>query len=135
MNKISFASIAALATALIASPAPAFAGHHHHDHDDDEVIAAIGGFIGGVIVGSAITNGAPPPPPSARVEVSYGNHGGRHGHWEWRTVRVWVPGRWAYVDRDCGRPRRVWIEGYHDRRRERVWVSHHHDHRCERGCR
>lgn len=135
MNKMTFASIAAFATALMGTPAPVLAGHHHHDNDD-EVIAAIGGFIGGVIVGSAINNGAPPPPPPARVEVSYGHSPShRHGHWEWRTVRVWVPGYWAWADRDCGRPRKVWVDGYYDRRRERVWIAHRGPHGCDRGCR
>jgi hypothetical protein len=137
MNKMIFASIAAVATALMGTPIRAEAGHHHHD-DDDEVIAAIGGFVGGLIVGAAINTNVPPPPPApVAVAVSYGHgHGNhRHGHWEWTTVRVWVPGRWAYVDRECSRPRRVWVDGYYTHRRERVWVSHGHNRHCERGCR
>lgn len=134
MNKLIFASIAAVATALMGSPIRAEASHNRHDNDH-EVIAAIGGFIGGVIVGSTI-NSNNLPPPRVGVAVSYGHdHGRRHGHWEWTTVRVWVPGRWAYVDRDHGRSRRVWMDGYYDHRRERVWVAHRGNTRCDRGCR
>jgi hypothetical protein len=135
MNKITFASIAAIATALMGTPSRADAGHHHHD-DDDEIIAAIGGFVGGMIVGAAINGHVPPPPPApVAVAVSYG-HGHHHpGDWRWQTVRVWVPGRWAYVHSECNRPRRVWIDGYYDVRRERVWVAHRRGDRCDRGCR
>lgn len=126
MNKMIFASIAVVAAALIGSPIRAEAGHRHHDHDG-EVIAAIGGFVGGMIVGSILDDD-----PAPAVSVSYGHEhrGHRHGHWEVRKVRVWVPGRWAWVDRDCSRPRRVWIEGYYDVRRERVWVGHRDCRRC-----
>lgn len=136
MNKIIFASVLAVATALVGSPSRAEAGNRHHD-DDDEVIAAIGGFIGGVIVGATINNNGHVPPPPVGVAVGYenGHNHHRHGHWEWTVVRVWVPGRWVYIDRDCSRPRRVWIEGHYDRRRERVWVAHRDNYRCDRGCR
>lgn len=127
MNKIIFASLAAAAIALMSSPTAAEARHDH-----DEVVAAIGGFVGGVIVGSAIDGNN----PSAHVEVSYGHDHGRHrhGHWEMRRVRVWVPGHWTYVDRDCHRPRKVWVPGRYEYRRDRVWVAHRHSRHCDRSC-
>lgn len=130
MNKMTFASIAAVTAALMTSPVRANAGHGHHDHGD-EVAAAVGGFIGGVIVASAINSHLPPPPPV--VTVSYGHdHGTRHGHWEMRRVRVWVPGYWTVVERRHDRPRRVWVDGYYEVRRERVWVAHRGYDRCDR---
>ncbi len=129
MNKMIFASLSLVAAALIGSPIRAEAGHRHH-HRDGEVIAAIGGFVGGVIVGSMLDND---PAPAPSVSVSYGREyrGHRHGHWEMRKVRVWVPGHWAYVERDHGRARRVWVEGYYEVRRERVWVAHRRYHHCD----
>lgn len=136
MTRITFASIAAIATALMGTPIQAEAGHRHHDDDDDAVIAAVGGFVGGVILGAAIANHNPPPPPPIYVERTHGyghHHGCRHGRWETVKVRVWVPGHWAYLERDCGRPRKVWVDGHYDYRRERVWVAKR-GHRCDRRC-
>lgn len=126
MNKLIFASLAAVAVSLVGTPKPAEA------RDGDKAVAAMGGFIGGLIVGSAINDSpsvvvAHRPSPQVRVVVSHGHrHDRRHGHWEWVTVREWVPGHWAYVDRGRGRDRghRVWVAGHYDYRRDRVWVAH-----------
>jgi len=137
MNKIIFASVLAVATALVGSPSPAAAGHNHYDDDDDKVIAAVGGFVGGLIVGSTIHSSPRVPAPAVVVSASYGQGNGhyRHGRWEWTTVRVWVPGHWTYVGRECERPRKVWVAGHYDHRRERVWVAHRPGQGCDHGCR
>lgn len=100
----------------------------------DKELALIGGFIGGLIVGSAIND--------SRTDVHYDTvvvghdyrHHGRYdrggrGHWEWRTVRIWVPG--CHETRyDYGRRIRVFVPGYYETRRERVWVAYdRRDHR------
>ena len=128
MNKMIITSMAAVAVALMGSPIRAEAGHR--DNDRGEIVAALGGFIGGVIVGSTIHGDA----PRVGVSVSHRDHGhhNRHGHWELRTVRVWVPGYWAHVERHGGRTRKVWVEGHYDVRRERVWVAHRRHDRCGR---
>lgn len=102
--------------------APTTAQARHHD-DGDEALAAIGGFIGGVIVGAALDSHdrdyCPPPP---RVVVETGYHA-RRGHWEWVSVRAWVPGCWVVVRDDHGRRVRTWNRGHYEHRRERVWVT------------
>ena len=131
MTTTTFVSVTAAATLLLGTPTFSKADHRSHD-DDGEAIAALGGFIGGLIVRASIDEAA--PRHSVAGEECHPRHERRrHGHWEWATVRVWVPGCWTYVERRCERPRRVWVEGHYDYRRERVWVSHR-GRRCERSC-
>ena len=107
----------------------------------DEAWAAIGGFVAGVITGVAIEDGHhvhhrhPPAhyghhknygnkghhgPP----HVSYHRHHGKKGHWEYRKVRVWVPGHWAYSYDSCGSRVRYWESGYYSWQKNKVWVPH-----------
>jgi len=108
-----------------------FAAHQPVAHADDETRALIGGLIGGIILGSAIDDG------QHHVEVGYGHR--RHhrhydgcgcgGHYEWITVRVWVPGGWSFRYDDCGNRYRVRTHGHYIHKKKRVWVSHgHRDH-------
>jgi hypothetical protein len=127
MKRFAFTGIASLAAFACLAPAPARAG--------DEVAAAIGGFIGGVIVGAHLgdrehRDHRPPPPVYDRrpgrgghVVVVPDRHRDRGGYWDWREVRVWIPGRHETSFDHRGRCVRVWVPGYHEVRRERVWVD------------
>ncbi len=105
-------------------------------HANDKAWAALGGFVAGVITGVAIEDARDRDwggEVAVSVGASYGwDHRGsfcfhapdpcRHGHWEIRRVRVWVPGHWEIVIDRCGTRTRAWRGGYHEWRRERVWV-------------
>lgn len=45
------------------------------------------------------------------------------GHYEWRTERRFVPGRWFYEDLGCGNRRRIWQPGHYQNTRIKVWVD------------
>lgn len=47
------------------------------------------------------------------------------GHYEYRTKKVWVPGRWHYSTDACGRTTRTYQCGRHEYRKVKVWVPHH----------
>lgn len=131
MNTKTIVLASILLLGLIARPTTVRAG--------DEALAALGGFIGGVIVGTVINDH-----DDDRTVIIRGNSGRRDrydrydrhdrydrndrghrpsGHWEYRTVRKWVPGYWTTVHDRCGDRRRVWIEGRHVRTQVRVWIS------------
>ena len=128
MNKLIITSVALAVGTLIGTPAPAKA-------DDGEVLAAIGGFIGGVIVGSHSRDVEylPPAPRSHfGVSVVVDSRHGRSGHWEYVSMRTWVPGRWLVRFDDCGRRVRTFERGHYEVRRERVWVDARRDRRHDR---
>ncbi len=102
--------------------------------------SAVAGFVGGVLVANAVNCGprttyyqpapvvyqAPTvvvhePPP--RI-VRYERPSRPSGYYEYRSERVWVPGRWVYEDLGCGRERKVWEPGYYETVQNKVWVSH-----------
>jgi len=107
-------------------------------HANDKAWAALGGFVAGVITGVAIEDSRDRGyhgEVAVTVVAPYGrdyHRGGhyrgpdpyRHGHWEIRRVRVWVPGRWEIVIDRCGARTRIWRGGYYEWRRERVWVPY-----------
>jgi len=127
MNKLVIASLVAALTGVVGAPKTAHA-------DGDEVAAAIGGFIGGLIIGSNIDRDHGHRGGHVDVdvgfEVSSGRHYHRHGYWEIRTVRVWVPGRWVVSYDRCGNRHRYFERGHHEHRRERVWVGPRDWRRC-----
>ena len=138
-NYMRYALITVILVGLSAAPA----------HADDEAWAAVGGFVAGIITGASIDNhdnhrydsgvrvsvGSRHYPSNTRYDRhrSYRGHSGvryetrRHsggrGHYTYRKVRVWVPGRWDFVRNHCGDHVRVWKDGYYNYRTEKVWVS------------
>lgn len=120
-------------TALFLAVVATFALVPQKAHAGDKEAALIGGLIGGFIIGSAIQNNAP-----VYTETVVVHHGPGYdrcapepsGYWDYRSVRVWVPGYWQERwSRGCRE--RVYVEGYWTHRRERVWVtaSRGHDRR------
>ncbi len=97
---------------------------------DDEGWAALGGFITGAI----FTNISHQRDHSVR---HYGGdyrgggyysevrayHGRPSGHYQYRIVKDWVPGYWAYESDGCGLDRRHWHKGYYTRKKVKVWVE------------
>jgi hypothetical protein len=122
-------------TALLLAAAAVLALVPKQAQAGDKELALIGGFIGGLIVGAALDDRH-----DARYETRYDTvvvshdydrdydrgyhrHDRPRGYWDYRTVRVWVPGYWE-TSYDCGRRVRVFVPGYYETRRERVWVAH-----------
>jgi hypothetical protein len=111
------ALLLAAVTVLAFAPKQAQAG--------DKEIALIGGFIGGLVVGSALNSGSAHAGYDTTVVVhDYNRYDrGPRGHWEWTSVRVWVPGYWE-THYDYGRRVQVFVPAHYQTRRERVWVAH-----------
>lgn len=120
-----------LAVAAIAflAPKPAHAG--------DKEAALIGGLLGGLIIGSAIADHrADNDCHDTTIIVADHGHRRSAGYWDYRTVRVWVPGYWEVSHRH-GCSVRVYVPGRWEHRRERCWVAYHdrdrhHDRRRHR---
>lgn len=136
-------------TALFLAAAAVLAFVPKQAHAGDKEIALIGGFIGGLVVGSALhdqgsayvgyettTVGYDRNPgygydrgDDRRYDRGYGRRHDRDydrrpaGHWEVRSVRVWVPAHWE-TRYDYGRRVQFFVPGYYEVRRERVWVAH-----------
>lgn len=45
-----------------------------------------------------------------------------HGHYEYRTKKVWHPGYYTHRKLPCGTVRKVWEPGYYEHRKVKVWV-------------
>lgn len=91
----------------------------------NEEWSAVAGFVGGVLAANAFDNHS-----HRTVTVNhYDNYYQRteyyrpSGRYEWRSTRVYIPGRWVYEYTPCGRRERIWQPGYYTYERERVWVS------------
>lgn len=112
MKFIPSITLLALAAALLA-PSDAKAG--------DTERAVIGGLIGGIIIASVLDD-------DANVSVGYSSHYGRHddGHWEWVSVRTWVPGYYERRRDHCGNLMKVWVSGHYTLVKQRVWVDTGH---------
>lgn len=103
---------------LIALAAALFAPSHAKAGDKEK--ALIGGLIGGIIIASALDNN------DTSISVGYSNHYGRHGHWEWVSVRTWVPGYHERRRDHCGNLVRVWVSGHYTFVKQKVWVDGGH---------
>lgn len=112
-------------------------------HAGDEGWAALGGFIGGALLNEVVhhrgkrsvgryappvhsggcapsrTTRHPAPPPAHYAHAAPAPR----GHWEARTQKVWVPGRYIHQATPCGGYQKVWQSGYWDKRTQRVWVE------------
>lgn len=108
MKIIPSITLIAVAAALFA-PSAAKAG--------DKERAVLGGIIGGIIIASVLDD------DDTSISVGYSNHYGRHGHWEWVSVRKWVPGYHERRRDHCGNWVRVWVSGHHAFVKQRVWVD------------
>ena len=118
---------------------------------DDEAWAAIGGFVAGVITGVAIDDDHHRHGKKHyRGEYRGRKHGdqvyyskqGRHGYghgpkgrWEYRRVKVWIPGHWKSTYGRHGQCVRIWKRGHHAWRKTQVWIPYgrHGSHRGNRG--
>ncbi len=108
-------SIFLTATFFLASTPKAQAG--------DDGWAAFGGFLGGVIVSSISHDIKNRHHDRHREEVVYYDLGhNSYGHYEYRTIKTWVPGCWTYREDHHGRTIKVWVEGYYTYEKERIWV-------------
>ena len=118
MKTISTIALLAVASLLLIPNAQA----------DDKTRAFIGGLIGGVILNEVLDDS------NVHTSVSVGYHN-RRGHYEWVSVKTWVPG---YYERRCdryGRSYKVWVPGYHTYTKQKVWVEgrgHRHYDRYDR---
>ena len=112
-------------TALLLAAVAALALVPKQAQAGDKEIALIGGFIGGLVVGSAINNDRGYVGYDSQVVVhDYGRYDrGPRGHWDVRTVRVWVPGFWQ-TRYEYDRRVQFFVPGHYEMRRERVWVAH-----------
>lgn len=101
----------------------------------DNTGAIVGGIVGGIIIGSILSDDDSCATTS--VSVGYDTRYGAYGHWEWTTVRTWVPGYHEVRYDRCGNRYRSWVPGYYTHTRQRVWVAdryagsryRHDDHR------
>lgn len=112
-------------TALLLAGTAAFALVAKPAYAGDKEAALIGGFLGGLVLGAALDHDR----GHTTVVVRGGDRFDRcddSGYWDYRTVRVWVPGCWETRWRN-GCSVRVYIPGYWDHRRERVWVARRGD--------
>lgn len=131
-------------TGIIAALSLTFLSQSPRVYTGDEGWAALGGFVSGLIAANAghrqfhaehYNRGR------HRSEIKYERHRGsevvvsinrsRHvqpGHYEYRTVRRWVPGHWVYHEDDCGRTTKVWSSGHYAHRTIKVWVEYHPRH-------
>ena len=102
----------------------------------DKAWAAAGGFLGGVVVSNIFNNHHERSHHRSHAhyetitieKTSHSPHGKqcyheREGHYEYRKVRVHVPGRWVKSYDDCGRRTKVWRRGYYKWEIEKVWVE------------
>lgn len=125
-NALLLLTVAAIA---FLAPKPAQAG--------DKEAALIGGLLGGIIIGSAIADHrADNDCHDTTIIVTDRDRCAPTGYWDYRTVRVWVPGYWEVSHRH-GCSVRVYVPGRWEHRRERSWVayndrSYHHDRRHHR---
>lgn len=100
----------------------------------DNTGAIVGGIVGGIIIGSILSDD---DGYSASVSVGYDSRHGSYGHWEWTSVRTWVPGYHERRYDACGNRYRAWVPGHYTFVRQRVWVadrhvSRHHGHHYDR---
>lgn len=91
-------------------------------HAGDEGWAALGGFLGGVL----LSQGHHHEHRTVIREKIYHRERVSQGHYEYQTRRIWHPGRFVHVRRDCGRVRRVWEPGYYQHEKVKVWVPSLH---------
>lgn len=126
MNKLLIATVITALSGVVGIPQTARAGN--------DGLAALGGFIGGLIVGSTV--GHPqndydyrPPAYHDGPDIVIDNGPRARGHWEWVTVKVWVPASWVVRYDNCGRSFRDFRPGYFEFRRERTWVDGRRDRR------
>lgn len=88
--------------------------------------SAVAGFVGGVLVANAFDGGSHCAPRTVYYEqrpVEY-HYYEPSGRWEYRTERVWVPGRWQYSYDHCGNQSRYWQSGYYRTYQTKTWVSY-----------
>lgn len=115
----------------------AFAGIQSAQAGDKEKYL-VGGLLGGWILNEVFdtsNHSYVRHVPSVTVERhSYHHRSQPSGRYEYRQVRVWVPGHHERVRNRCGRVETRWISGHYTYRTEKVWVSYEngysnrHDH-------
>ncbi len=109
MKSIALLTLIAVSAAIVTPEAKA----------DKETRALIGGLVGGLIIGTALAD----DDSRSHVSVGYSRSHRSHGHWEWISVKKWVPGhRTIRYDR-CGTRYKTWTPGYYTYVRKKVWVE------------
>ncbi len=120
--------------AWILIAAAEFAGTAPVARAGDEGWAALGGFIAGSIVTSIKHQNN--YGKGQRYRGSYRQcdtyrdsrssyHKRPSGHYEYRSVKTWISGRWIYETDECGYTTRYWKPSHYVYRKTRVWVDHY----------
>lgn len=138
--------VATLVTSMILSPSAAQA-------DEDKVWAALGGVLGGIVLSNIAHDKKEQRQYKHHhkhySEAHYSSHRRGHskvhrkggdkvviihkspshrvveptGHYEYRSVKKWVPGSWVVHYDDCGSRYKRWQRGYYKIVRKKVWVE------------
>lgn len=119
-------------TICILTMAIVVAGIQNVQAGDKEKYLA-GGLIGGWLLNEVFDRSCVDVHSTRKIVVEHRSCERRPaGHYEYRTVKVWVPGYHRQTVNRCGRVEYCWVPGHFECRTEKVWVSH--EHRISRNC-
>ena len=115
-------------TICILTLAVALAGIQQAQAGDKEKYL-VGGLLGGWILNEVFDNSSVEihsrrPVVVERRHHYQGHHHRPSGRYEYRHVKIWVPGYRERTVTRCGRVEIRWIPGHYEVRREKVWVSY-----------
>ncbi len=89
----------------------------------------IGGLLGGLILNEVVDGSSVEFRSRRPVRVEHHVHH-RHafrrpsGHYEYRRIKIWVPGCRERIVKRCGRIEFRWVPGHYEFRTQKVWVSY-----------
>ncbi len=111
-------------TICILTIAVALAGIQQAQAGDKEKYL-IGGLLGGWILNEVVDSSSFEFRSRRPGRVEHHYHQRRPaGHYEYRRVKVWVPGYRERIVKPCGRVETRWVRGHYEVRRQKVWVSY-----------
>jgi hypothetical protein len=85
----------------------------------------VGGLLGGWILNEVFDNSSFEVHSRRPVVVEHRHHYSRpSGRYEYRNVKIWVPGYRERIVKSCGQVETRWVQGHYEVRRQRVWVSY-----------